>query len=100
VSEANQRIVVLGEDRAGTRVVLVQPVAPQGEAITRDVAVEEGVGVGAPIMSAPAVSVKGGDSLGVRILGETELQAIEASQAGSSSLVLALHRAKTLGHSG
>jgi hypothetical protein len=78
VSEADQRLVgrLLDEDRARSRVGLSQPLAPHLESIVGDVAVEERVRVGAPIMTAPAIRMEGGDSRRVLLPSLTELETI------------------------
>jgi hypothetical protein len=69
--EADQA-AVLGEDRATLGIGLTQSVGPHGQAVCHDVAIEEGVGVGAPVVMSPAVSVKIGDGLRIGRTGEAE----------------------------
>jgi hypothetical protein len=64
VRESDQA-AVLGQDRATARVGLPQSLAPDRKAIGDDVTVEKPVGVGAPIVTAPAVSVEMGDGHGI-----------------------------------
>jgi hypothetical protein len=73
VGESDQALV-LGEDRAPARVGLVQPLGPDGDAIGDDVAVEEVVGLCAPVVTAPAVRVEMGHGRGVGWAREPERQ--------------------------
>ncbi|MEH0828297.1 MULTISPECIES: hypothetical protein [unclassified Micromonospora] len=71
VDEAHQPAVVLGEDglavgRCG------EPCRPHRAAVGRDVAVEERVGEGAPVVPAPTVGVQRRELLGVVRGGESE----------------------------
>ena len=48
----------LGEDRAAARVVLAQPLAPHGQAVGDNVAIEKGIGIGTAVVATPAGGVK------------------------------------------
>src|SRR5437588_6098287 len=110
VGEADQGVAVLDQDRATPGVWLLQPVAPDRPAVGDYVVVEEGVGVGAPVVPAPAVGMQGGDRPGIGWDGRSEPEVVETRQAKSSSSILALapcrsrvpdrHRARSLGSSG
>ena len=78
VGEAGEMTVELCEDRAARPIRLRQALAPHGEAVGEDVAVEECVRVGAAVVAAPTVGVQCGDGLGVAVARTSELQALQA----------------------
>jgi hypothetical protein len=73
VSESDQAAAVLGDDRVAATTGLEQPLAPHSQTVGRDVAVEKGVGVSAPIVATPAVGVQRRDRRGVGMEGEPKL---------------------------
>ena len=73
VSEADQAAALLGEDRQRRGIAARQPLAPFGQPIGDDVAVQERVGVGAAVVAPPAVGVQGRHCARVRSPGKTEL---------------------------
>ena len=72
VGEADQA-AVLGEDRATAGIWFPQPVGPHRQAVRDDVTIEKGVGIGAPVVTAPAVGVQIRYGLGIGGAGEAEL---------------------------
>ena len=71
IGEAEQ-VAVLGEDRATARVGLAQPVGPNRQPVGDDVTIEKTVGVGAAVVTSPAVSVKICDGLSIGGASEAE----------------------------
>ena len=65
MGEADKAISILRDDRLAPGIGFAQPLGPDGQAIRIDIAVEEGVGVCAPIVTTPTVGVKRGYRLGV-----------------------------------
>ena len=57
VCEREELAVALGEDRARAWVRCAEALGPDSQAVREDVAVEEGVGICAAVVAAPAVGV-------------------------------------------
>jgi len=74
VREPHQRADVLGDDRATPRIRGSQPVGPHSQPVGGDVTVEESIRVGAPVVAAPTVGMKGSDALSVGESGDAKLQ--------------------------
>jgi hypothetical protein len=58
VGEADNGIVTVGDDRALTRLLPREPIGPHRQPVGDHVAVEEGVGVRAPVVASPALGVQ------------------------------------------
>ena len=58
MGESDQTALVLGQDRAGTRIAEPEPVGPHRQPVVEDVAVKEGIGICATVVTAPAVGMQ------------------------------------------
>ena len=74
VDEAHERSGGFGHDRDAAGVRLAQPVAPDRGPVGYYVAVEVGIGVGAPVVAAPAVGMERSDRVGIGRAGPPEPQ--------------------------
>src|SRR5438270_12559657 len=65
VGEADQATLALGKDRAGSGPASPEPLGPHREPIGDDVAIEERGGVGAAIVTAPAIGMQRRDGASI-----------------------------------
>src|SRR5919109_4359634 len=77
VCECDRAAAIFGENRGTPKIGFPQPLTPHRYTVGDDVTVEEGVGIRSPVAAAPAVGVKRGDGLSVRVAGKSESQILE-----------------------